>query len=166
MASDAAMESAKLKLKAKRIKKMEETKSSNTTFDEAFLALQQDLPVIPKTKSGFNFVYAPYETVWANVAPVLKRHGFYIAHESRVDHERGIATVFTSLVLAKTGDRITSEQPYDIKASDQNRGKSLTYGKRYNTVLLLGLSIEGEPDTDDSVPKGARQAQGETTSDF
>lgn len=147
------MESAKLKLKLKRESermKMKEDQISKTTFDEAFLVLQQEMPVIPKTRSGFNFVYAPYETVWANVAPVLKKHGFYITHESRVDHERGIATVFTSLVLAKTGERITSEQPYDIKASDQNRGKSLTYGKRYNTVLLLGLSIEGEPDTDDN----------------
>lgn len=145
---------------------MEETKIKRSSFDEAFIALQQEMPVIPKTKSGFNFVYAPYETVWANVSPVLKKHGFYITHESRVDHERGVATVFTSLVFAKTGDRITSEQPYDIKASDQNRGKSLTYGKRYNTVLLLGLSIEGEPDADDSAQKGSRQANGETTSDF
>lgn len=166
MTNDGEMELAKLKLKAKRSLNMEESKISKETFDQAFLALQQDLPVIPKTKSGFNFVYAPYETVWAHVAPILKKHGFYIAHESRVDHDRGIATVFTSLVLAKTGGRITSEQPYDINASDQNRGKSLTYGKRYNTVLLLGLSIEGEPDTDDAAPKGSRQSHGETTSDF
>lgn len=118
-------------------------------FETAFAAMQAEMPTVPRSRDGFNFKYAPYEEIWKFVSPVLARHGFTIRHRSVVNEDRGIARLDTMLIHVPSGLREFSEIPYDPSLRDQERGKSLTYAKRYNVVLLLGLSIEGEPDHDD-----------------
>lgn len=121
-------------------------RSSVPTMAQAFLALQLELPVIPKSRDGYNFKYAPYEKIAELAFPYVWGHGFTIHHRIAADK------VVTSLTYAATGEAMISEYTFDTQMKDQEKGKSLTYGKRYNTALLLGLSIEGEPDRDDDVP--------------
>lgn len=142
---------------------MEETtkKKADANPLADFLAMQSELPVIPKSRDGYNFKYAPYEKVAELAFPVMWKHGFTIIHQSVTAGDS--SEVLTTLTHVKSGQSWSSSYAYDRTAKDQERGKSLTYGKRYNTVLLLGLSIEGEPDRDDDVPKAAKSSGG---SDF
>ena len=114
----------------------------------AYLEMQAELPVIPKSRDGYNFKYAPYEKIGELAFPVMWKHGFSIFHKA-TQGANGQAVLKTTLTHAESGAKWESEYEYDPKAKDQERGKSLTYGKRYNTALLLGLRIEGEPDRDD-----------------
>ena len=113
----------------------------------AYLEMQAELPVIPKSRDGYKFKYAPYEKIGELAFPVMWKHGFTIFHSATKD-ANGQPVVRTTLTHAASGAKWESEYEYDPKQHDQERGKSLTYGKRYNTALLLGLRIEGEPDRD------------------
>lgn len=118
---------------------------------EAFAAMQYDLPTIPKTRAGFNFKYAPIEVVMKYALPVLKKHGFCVTSRLEFVHDRWC--VRTDLIHNRTGVFATTLYPLGEKVGkDQEMGKAITYGRRYGIVALLCLSIEGEPDVDDSKP--------------
>lgn len=125
--------------------------ADGTDKADAFAAMQYELPCVPKSRSGYNFKYAPYETVMKYALPVMQKHGFSLRH--CITRWNECWCVQTDLMLNGTQFETSYYPIGDRVGRDQDFGKSLTYGKRYNTVLLLGLSIEGEPDADDEKPK-------------
>lgn len=152
--SDEKMEKAKEELKEARALQREGRKYE-CSADMAFLDMQKEMKVVPKAREAYNFKYAPYEKIAEVCFPTMWEHGFTISHASDMTAEG--AYVVTTLTHASSGRKWISRYGYEAKAKDQERGKSLTYGKRYNTALLLGISIEGEPDRDDDIPEGAKK---------
>ena len=126
---------------------MNDNATTPTPPQEAFRLMQSELPIIPRTRAGYNFKYAPYEKIGELAFPIIWKHGFSICH--CVTRDSGVPVVRTIITHTESGATWSSDYEFDPKVRDQERGKSLTYGKRYNTVLLLGLMIEGEPDRDD-----------------
>lgn len=117
--------------------------------EESFFHMQGELPTVPKTRQGFNFQYAPYETVIRYALPVMQRYGFSITFA--VEHNGSVWCVRADLLHRGTPFRSSLYPIGESKlGKDQEFGKSLTYGKRYLLVLLLGIAIEGEPDVDDA----------------
>jgi len=166
MSDDATMKGAQKSLEEVRKAKKAEVLNATPSLCShllAFLEMQSELPVIPKTRDGFKFKYAPYEQIAKLAFPVMWKHGFTITHKSSVFETHG--EVVTTLTHVYSGREWVSSCAYNLVVTNQERGKSLTYGKRYNTALLLGLSIEGEPDMDDP-PAQTNAAAKKTNNDI
>lgn len=142
--------------------------TANQTFNQAFAMLQANLPVIPKSRAGYNYKYAPYEKIAEMVYPVLHKFGFFVTHKAEPKEICGNVywCVTSKLVLSSSGEELVSSVPFDFTKGDQERGKSYTYGKRYNLVLLLGLSIDGEPDADDDQGEKPKAKPSKTDDEF
>ena len=120
----------------------EEVSAKRITMYKAFLEMQKELPVIPKTANGYKFDYAPYEEIWKRIKDIVNGHGFIINH---VPQETKLTT---QVIHAETGEMFTGTMTLPIPKTNQDAGSDQTYRKRYNLALLLGLAVEKELDAD------------------
>lgn len=123
-------------------------KDRNMAFAKALVALQADLPTVPKdsTNPHFRSKYADLPAIWETIRPVLKKHGFavtqalvqskhegYIAMETRLTYETGVALA------------ATTEMPMD-KVTPQGYGSAVTYLRRYALGSMLGIVTDEDDD--------------------
>lgn len=90
--------------------------------------------------------FARWEDLHRAVTPTLVKHGFALTHRTEMVESGKLRVIST---LARNGhERETMfDLPYDTTGSKNNVqaiGSSSSYGKRYNTIMLLNIRTEGE----------------------
>ncbi len=118
---------------------------------EALAAAQAEFPAIPRTrevsvrsdKGSYKFRYAPLETIFNAVRPVLSKHGLSTHH--RIDYTDG-RCIIVGVLAHKDGEKI--ECPFVLPMRDkiQEQGSAITYGRRYTTQCLLGIAADDDDD--------------------
>lgn len=120
---------------------------SITVFAAAYVALQAELPKIPKEKTGQagnqKTKYADLETTIELVKPLLAKHGFSFLQPCS-GGAGGYVSV-TTILLHKSGEwvRDTLSMPTGNNGA-QGVGSAISYGKRYALTSLLGLATEDD----------------------
>lgn len=125
------------------LKEREETKNAERTFNVAFVALKQKIPVIIASSVIPNRgKYERYEDIMRVVGPLLLEHGFSESYSQKADEKRITVTCHLSHVdghsrstdfSVRIGGRADSETQADCKAS--------TTAKRNALLLALGIVI-------------------------
>jgi len=113
------------------------TKAKQTLF-EALQNIQKEMPVIGKNKQGFKGSYADIEKVWEKIHPILAKNNFIVYHSVSGN---GVETI----AKHNSGEMIISTIPWGKdELSPQDRGKEITYYKRYNLLALFNIVIADE----------------------
>lgn len=105
---------------------------------------QAEFPKIEKTKSAYNYKYAPMDEIEEKIRPILVKHGLTVLHP--IDHVNGKQAVGT-LVTHVLGGRIACDGliiQEGIKMQDQ--GGHVTYGRRYGYCAMLGITSQDDDD--------------------
>lgn len=141
-------------------------RAAKARFDESFLALQRDLPVIVKRgkrviKGQLQSRYARLgEDVQAAVMPILWRHGFTLRHATDWPPEHKSCVRVTAKLSAfghtETCEFVATLDASDYRSDPQSWGSTISYGERYTTNLILGLIQKG---VDDDGERGHRPPQ-------
>jgi hypothetical protein len=133
-----------------------EGRGNKKRWQEAFCKMQSELPVITKSKAGAKmksgqvaYYYAPLEKIIETIKPILLRYNFsYKWSEEFV--EKGIKRIVCH--LSGYGHEETSHVDLPIMEAGsmtnkiQQYGSSITYGKRYSLIGLLGLMADTDDD--------------------
>lgn len=115
---------------------------------EALVKLQEDIKNPPKDSTANitanrQYRYADLATVIDTNKAALRKYGLGFIH--RQTFKDGVFCLETWLVHT-SGEKIESFFPIDPNLKDQEKGSSITYGRRYNICCLL--NIAGDEDTD------------------
>lgn len=129
----------------------------NQQLEEAFLALQKELPPIEKCdKVSFGnttYFFAPLDYIQGKVYPLAHRHGFSI--RQGIQYHEGVNCIMTRLSHSKSKGAIQDSfalpviawDAHTVKDSKNVGGSHITFFKRYALCSTLGLILVGE-DTD------------------
>ena len=125
-------------------------RAEKSAYDAAMADMQEDLPIIEKTKQGHNYKYADWGAIKEQIQPTLSKHGFAITHRIKVAENH---VVVTAICSHREGHREETEfpLPFDKTGSKndvQARGSSVEYGKRYTGCAILGIATKDETDPD------------------
>lgn len=131
---------------------------------KALADFQQEVPVILKDTSGFNYKYADLPAIFEVINPLMKKNGlgFYQAV-----NDNKIKTVIFHI---ESGETIESETniPQGVQLNKMNDfqvlGSAITYIKRYALSSLLGLVTD--KDTDASGEQVVTYEKKETKKDY
>lgn len=151
-----------------------EQAASKKAYQAAFAQMQPDLPVIDRNgrivieKNGSviqSTAFADIADINEAVMPILGKHGFGLSHRSGQSAD-GKLTV-TGILSHKDGhsEETTMTLQHDStgsKNSVQAIGSSMTYGRRYTTLMLLNITSRARQDRDDD---GKAAGIGATLSD-
>lgn len=125
------------------------SRSAKTQFLAAFARLQADLPAVERKGTGHNNKkYARFEDFIEKVKPELAKHGFSLSF--RIAQEP--TTIKVTGVLGHEAGHIEETSltlPADTTGNKnpvQAWGSSISYGKRYVGLTLLGIATEDEDD--------------------
>jgi hypothetical protein len=126
--------------------------ASKRGFDESMAALQSEMPIIVKRKSGAKnaYRYAPLDDIVAQVQPLLLKHGFSFTVTSQV--EQGWVKALCK-ITHRDGHSDCSEFkcPVDMRNpmmnDPQRYAGSLTFCKRYAFCNAFGI-LTGDEDRD------------------
>lgn len=135
-------------------------KQAKAAFLEALADLQAEMPAVARRGKAHNDKkYARFEDIIETVRAPLQQHGFSLTF--RLDQQSDKLRV-TGVLGHRQGH---SEQTDIVLAADgsgnknavQAWGSSVSYGKRYVALALLGIATE---DDDDGRAAGAQAANG------
>lgn len=127
---------------------------ARTAFLAAFSQLQAELPAATRGGTGHNSKYARFEDVISAVRPHLSSHGFSLSF--RTVNEPG-----TIRIIGVLGHRDGHTEQTDIvlpadagasKNAVQAWGSSISYGKRYVALTLLGIATKDDDDGKAAAP--------------
>ncbi len=125
-----------------------------------FSQMQPKLPAVERKGKAHNTKYAKYEDIVDAVRPHLGQYGFGFSHKvNQIDNKIEVVCTLTH----KSG---YSESTQFVAAADisgsknavQAVGSTISYGKRYTLLALLGIATE-EEDTNGNVFITPEQAQ-------
>lgn len=125
--------------------------AAKAAFDEAFAAMQADLPVIVEYKKGDGgkWSYAPLEDIVQAVRPTLSKHGFALSHATEWP-DKGTVKVIGILSHKQGHERrsefLSAADNSGSKNAVQALGSATSYGRRYTTNDLLNIVTRGEDD--------------------
>lgn len=128
---------------------MASERHARTAFLAAFAGLQSELPAATRGGVGHNKgKYARFEDVIAAVRPHLARHGFSLSF--RTVNEPGAIRVVGVLGHCdghtEQTDLLLPADASGSKNAVQAWGSSISYGKRYVALTLLGIATEDDDD--------------------
>jgi hypothetical protein len=116
------------------------TKNKPTMF-ESMLAIQKELKTITKNKKAFKGSYATLERIWEDTRKLINDNNFVVYHKSVIrEGKNGLLTVAEH----KTGGVLESFVEYSNNTDPQERGKEITYFRRYNINSIFNIIVEGE----------------------
>lgn len=123
-------------------------------YDKAMADFQSECPTIEKKKQGYNYKYAPLETIVEQVKPFLTKYGFSYTFDT--DEADNAIIVYCHIKhvaghMETSKAKIERESTSKMNASQQS-GSSMTYGKRYAFVNGFGIVVKDE-DNDAATPK-------------
>lgn len=113
---------------------------------KALADFQQEVPVIHKDTSGFNYSYADLPKIFEVINPLLKKHGlgFYQAVNK--------GELKTVVFHVESGETLESNTdiPQGVQLNKMNEfqvlGSGITYLRRYALSSLLGLVTDKDTD--------------------
>jgi hypothetical protein len=118
-----------------------------TALYAALSLAQAEFPKIEKTKSAYNYKYAPMDEIELKIRPVLIKHGLAVFHPINHVVESGKQAVGALIVHALGGrfwcDGLTIQE--GIKPQDQ--GGHITYGRRYVYCAMLGITSQDDDES-------------------
>lgn len=116
------------------------------TLFEDLLEVQKQLKTVVKDKKSFKGSYATIENVWESVRKAINDNNFVVTHSAL---EEGVRTT----AMHRSGEVIQSTFPWSDIKDPQERGKEITYAKRYNINAIFNVIVADE-DNDASKPVG------------
>jgi ERF superfamily len=122
----------------------------------ALIAAQAEFPAIPKTKSAYNYKYAPLPEIHTLIRPILIKHGLAVLHPITTNAE--FKTCVGTVVIHKDGGSLASEGLIIPELKAQEQGSFVTYGNRYGYCSMLGLT--SQDDDDAAMASGKTQRRG------
>lgn len=129
--------------------------TKKTMFD-SLLKIQKELKTISKNKQAFKGKYATIEKVWESIRNLIAENGFVVYNQSVMrDSKNGLLTT----AKHETGESIDSFIEYSSNEDPQERGKEITYYRRYNINSIFNVIVEGE-DNDATKPLGSYEKEG------
>ena len=117
---------------------------AKTLFAEAFAELQHKLPAIVQKRKGDDakWTFAPLDDIMAEIRPILHTFGFSLAYRTEWP-EAGTVRVVTVLTHRAGHSQESSFQAQADRSGSKNAiqalGSSVSYGRRYGTLDVLGL---------------------------
>lgn len=136
---------------------MPKDQESIKTFNEKFLAFQQEVGAIKKDKNNpfYQSKYADINSLLETVKPVLTTHGLTIMQPLDILGDRVILRTIVQDSTSK--DSITSVVFLPDIQDPQKIGSAITYFRRYSLQALLALEAED----DDGNTASSYKARGE-----
>lgn len=135
---------------------------------EALLAVQGELPTLPKDKINphFGSRYTPLDTIVEQVGPILSRHRLIWTTLPSGTHEK--PTLAYRLAHVATGEAITGEMPLLLgkdrdgnpRVDSQGMGSAITYARRYALSSVLNLVADEDDDANAASSSDRRQQSG------
>lgn len=119
---------------------------TNKNIFKALADFQQEVPVILKDTSGFNYKYADLPAIFEVINPLMKKNGmgFYQAV-----NDNQIKTVVFHIESGETIESNTNI-PQGVQLNKMNDfqvlGSAITYIKRYALSSILGLVTDKDTD--------------------
>lgn len=131
---------------------MAEAKSKS--MFESLLEIQKAMKTVQKNKTAFKGKYADIENVWESIRHIVNDAGFVVVHYVT---EKGVKTE----AMHQSGNKLEpSFIPFAEGNTDpQERGKEITYAKRYNINAIFNV-IVAEEDTDATKKLGNYEKKG------
>ena len=105
---------------------------------KAVAAFQQEVPVINKDSTGYNYKYSSLDNIVEVITPLLKKHG--LGYMQPLDGN----SLKTVLFHAESGESIESSVgiPQGVQLKGMNDfqvlGSAVTYLRRYSLSAILG----------------------------
>lgn len=137
--------------KLERLIGMQERVMANeakAAFTAAFVRLQGSLPEVHKRGRSHQGNYALFEDIQRAIRPVLDDHGFTLNYLTSFED----ATIKVTAVLSHEDGHsqetsfVTRPDDSGKKNSIQAQGSAQSYGMRYSTLALLGITVTGMDD--------------------
>lgn len=137
---------------------MEQT-TATPNLNKALVSARGKFPAIPKgrtatvrmknDKGEYSYDYADLCDVLDVVQPILAEHGLIVTHDQRTTREPlGVETV--AVLIHESGEEKRGGMLWLPCSTDmqptQAIGSALTYGRRYTTGPILGISPESDDD--------------------
>jgi hypothetical protein len=128
-----------------------EARHAERAFNEAMKACQAEMPRILKNKKNThtNSTYANLDAVITAITPVYTKHGFGLSFGTAdgapadhyrvtclVSHEAGFSREYHADIPADT----KGAKGGDTKTATHGFGSSMSYGRRYLTLLIFNIS--------------------------
>jgi hypothetical protein len=132
------------------LKEQNDQRRSRSAFLAAFSALQSDLPTVERKGTGHNSKkYARFEDFIEAIRPQLVKHGFSLSH--RVTQPTPDRIHVTAVLGHREGhqEETTLALPADTsgnKTAVHALASSISYGKRYTGMAIIGVATEDEDD--------------------
>jgi hypothetical protein len=132
------------------------------TIEEVVLRLQQERPILAKTKSGQvgNQKTRYADLVQVNEVVLKLLNDMETIWTCRPNLEAGVFGLFYSLRHVPSGTEITGVWPLGGTDNPQKMGSAVTYGRRYALLAVTGIVAEDEDD-DGAAASGQRTVQRE-----
>src|SRR3712207_2684526 len=110
------------------------------SFTESLLALQAEMPVMPKNKGGQignqKYKYTPLDVIVEQVQPLLTKHGFAgTACPTLMDGDFGLYY----RLHHKSGESLDGLYPLPADVSVRDIGSAITYARRYALCAVLNI---------------------------
>jgi len=118
-------------------------------FDKAMTKFQAECPTIEKKKQGYNYKYAPLESIVEQVKDLLAKNGFSYTFDTTEGESAIVVYCKVKHIQGHTETsqiQISKETTTKMNASQQS-GAATTYGKRYAFCNAFGI-LTGDEDTD------------------
>lgn len=143
---------------------------AHASLAEALAAFQAELPKLRKTetakvtgesKSGakvsYSYGYTGLDQVVETALPVAGKHGLSISSKTTFADGNFMLEV---TLLHENGERETGYWPLPDprRSGPQEIGSAMTYGRRYETLALLGLAPGGEDDDGSKAQQAPRDS--------
>lgn len=163
--ADPACDPAKMR-ELVAIKRERDHDAAKAAFDDAFVALQAELPSIrrdgkievrKKDASGErngplqqSTPYATFNAIHEAIKPLLVKYGFGLSFSTAATAD---GRLIVKTTLSRKGHSIFTEFPLPAEVSGsknnvQGWGSSQSYGKRYGTIALLNIVSHDPKDAD------------------
>lgn len=140
---------------------MTNEKKQNTPLQDLLAARTLISAGIAKSKKGFGYNYAPLDEIYNVIKQPLEKYN--IIYSDKILHtEQGrfLETTLKHVISGEILEGTTLELPSITDPGKmslmQAEGANITYARRYNIQLILG--IIGEEDTDAKPEEGQKQA--------
>jgi hypothetical protein len=156
------------------IKRELDQDAAKAAFDDAFVALQAELPSIRRDRKievrkkdskgdrtgdiQQSTPYATFEAIMAEVKPLLTKHGFSLSFETSpmeaiIVGDSVMERILVKGILSRKGHQRTTTfavRPDNSgsKNPTQAQGSGQSYGKRYCTIALLNIVSHAPEDAD------------------
>lgn len=128
-------------------------------IDFPAILANKNVKIPTKTGREINFTYAELEEIAQSVTPALSANGLVITHQMQYAGDR---FCLISTLRHESGEQIESLYPLPAVFGDAKElGIQITYGRRYNTICLLDITVVDSQNWEETKRKLAKEIKQE-----